>query len=61
VYVPVIAVDLRFPSAPITSAVYVPAGVKPVNRCPAAASAADTVAVATGVPVADDPLYRFTI
>ncbi len=48
-------------NVPITSAVYVASGVKPVNRCPAAASAADTVAVSTGVPVADDPLYRFTI
>ncbi len=48
VYVPVIAGELNPFNVPITSAVYVASGVKPVNRCPAAASAADTVAVSTG-------------
>ena len=60
VYVPVFAFAVNPFSLLSTFAVYVPPGVKPVNVCPADMLACVTVAVATGVPVADDPLYSDT-
>ena len=60
VYVPVIASAVNPFNLLSTFAVYVLPAVKPVNVCPADMFACVTVAVAIGVPVAEDPLYSDT-